>query len=473
MSLPLRFDKAKYGEELTEKLIELYNEIAKQDEENIEEIIESIEEEYGDEIIQEIASEWLSYTPIHYAIQHAYDFRVASNISSSHINLINIVSLLEDKGVDIDAQDKDGNTAVHMAVMNNDLDSVIMLDELAAELNIPNKLGYTPYHLAVRNNNKLIINYLKPRIDTTEFAEGSKALTFSERKWLGVKYSPKKSVYLFLGHGSENVCFQEREILPEGYTLVTFSKCGKVAYGDDVIELINIFGEIGKIPGTQTKLAEGDADLLKHIKTMRKANNEFRVYKTGDRFPNLLFHPISNQSSNELSPEYFNKSGVYKINVGRFNPNKFIKQDNDGEYEEVRWNFENDTENHIVFKHAFKGSSYPTEKSMVLTAKKNMNFISRTQELYTESVYEIMKRLGPGTYFFPSCRSTVCSFSLKTNNNISVKNNIKKNIKLTRRLSNRQQKIHFPDNYNTDNNIMNEVKPMNYYKKPRKTRKYK
>lgn len=452
-----------------EILVILYEEIKDQNLQEVEEIVDTIEEKYGNNIFKDI-TKWAKLTPIQYAVKYAYSNRVAKNVSLSHNDLRNIVELFDDKGVDIDAQDIEGNTAVHMAVLNNDLHSVIMLSELAAELNIPNSLGFTPYNLALRNNNKLIMDFLRPRIDSTEHPEGSRAHTYAERKWLGVKRSIRKSVYMFLGHGSENVCFQERDILPEGYTLITFSKCGKVAYSDDVIELVQILNELGKIKGNQLKLAKGDMGLLKQIKTLRKAHDQFRIYKAGDKIPNLLFYPISNQYNDEQ--EYLNKSGVYKINIERFNPNTFIKSTSD-DYNEVRWNFKTGKEAHKVYKPAFKGSSYPTEKSIVYAAKNNIKSSDLIQTLYTESALEIMKRLGPGTYFFIACRASVCSFETDFNSSFSTpaKNNLRKNIKLTRRLSNRQQKTYFPNNYGTNNNIMNEVKPMNYYKKLRKTRR--
>ncbi len=277
------------------KLVEfLYDNIMNQDLTEVEKIIAAIENKYGNNILKGV-TKGEKLTLIHYAVKYAYDKRVAKNDSWSHDSLRNIVELLDDKGVDIDAQDNDGNTAVHMAVMNNDLDSVIMLSELAADLNIPNNLGFTPYNLAFINNNTLITDFLRPRIDSTENPEGTRAHTYAEKKWLGVKRSTRKSVYLFLGHGSENVCFQEREILPEDYTLVTFSMCGKVAYSADVIEIIKILNELGATKGNQLKLAKGNIDMLKYIKSMRKANDQFRVYKAGDKIPNLLLHPISNQ----------------------------------------------------------------------------------------------------------------------------------------------------------------------------------
>ena len=73
-------------------------------------------------------------------------------MSALHIATINgnkdVVMLLQARDIDINIQDKDGNTALHHAVSSNNLDILKTLLMHKPDINIQNRIGQTPLHLA-------------------------------------------------------------------------------------------------------------------------------------------------------------------------------------------------------------------------------------------------------------------------------------------------------------------------------------
>jgi ankyrin repeat protein len=72
-----------------------------------------------------------------------------------------IARLVTSKNSNINAKDKDGNTALHQAVLSNQLNTlkVLFLDE-SIDIDSQNELGQTALHLAVMKGYKEITEYL-------------------------------------------------------------------------------------------------------------------------------------------------------------------------------------------------------------------------------------------------------------------------------------------------------------------------
>lgn len=64
----------------------------------------------------------------------------------------------------INAQDEAGNTSLHLAVKEQDLDAVKSLLEAGANANIANKMGLAPIHLAAKAGNARIVKLLAPAV---------------------------------------------------------------------------------------------------------------------------------------------------------------------------------------------------------------------------------------------------------------------------------------------------------------------
>ena len=74
-------------------------------------------------------------------------------ISAIHKKNTVIAELLIQHGAKIDAKDKDGLTALHMAVMVIDMKNIRMLLRNGASLNIKNRYGMTPFEWILCNDN--------------------------------------------------------------------------------------------------------------------------------------------------------------------------------------------------------------------------------------------------------------------------------------------------------------------------------
>lgn len=82
-----------------------------------------------------------------------------------------VKKLIEGNKVNINYQDKDGNSALHEAVLNNSLDIVKYLIGSGADIELKNKKGYTALFYAVRYNAKDIFYYLVNEAKADIYAE--------------------------------------------------------------------------------------------------------------------------------------------------------------------------------------------------------------------------------------------------------------------------------------------------------------
>ena len=417
-------------------------------------------------------------TPLHYLVMHSVSPRVEKSSRLFSISANFIVDKLLEKGVDVNAKNIIGFTPLHIAAKRGNFKIAKHLVDSGANIQEVDRLGFTPYHYALRSRQEDLINLLRSPLG--EFAKGSEAEYFETSKWRDVEYDEKPSIYVFLGHGEETPCFFEREVLPEGYTFVTFSTCGTPAYGDDVEELMGMFRKLEEDPDAQERLAKGDIEMLKRLKGERTVRADFRVYRAGDKIPASIFLPISNQSiEDNLGQEYINPSGVHKITLGLFSHKNYLNPSG----EERKFALNEDFEQ--AFENAFELSAYPSPSFIADVIKRPLSN-TLLNEALSATPMEIMKRLGPGIYFFPSCRTSTCfvgreNFNTENFNNlvrnVSNKNALKvnnlhaENVRLTRRLSNAQQKKYFTNNYNTDNNILEIVGSSAKAPRRRRTRK--
>ena len=64
-------------------------------------------------------------------------------------------------GANVNFQDHNGNTALHLAVQNNHFDIIKFLLERGASMTIQNQAGNTALDIAIQQGNNEIINYLR------------------------------------------------------------------------------------------------------------------------------------------------------------------------------------------------------------------------------------------------------------------------------------------------------------------------
>lgn len=76
-------------------------------------------------------------------------------------------SLLEKEDINVNITDNFGDSALHYAAANNQLEILNLLIEKGANVNIQNNTGATPLHKAAGRNNRKIIETLLPKVDTS------------------------------------------------------------------------------------------------------------------------------------------------------------------------------------------------------------------------------------------------------------------------------------------------------------------
>ena len=73
----------------------------------------------------------------------------------------NAIELLAAAGADLGAPEKDGNTALHLAVKNNKVHAVAALVEAGAPINATNAAGRTPLGEARRMGHGALVTFLQ------------------------------------------------------------------------------------------------------------------------------------------------------------------------------------------------------------------------------------------------------------------------------------------------------------------------
>jgi hypothetical protein len=231
------------------------------------------------------------------------------------------------------------------------------------------------------------------------------------------------AAFLIMGHGMEKLIdFKERPTLPSGYTLVTFAQCGAVTDYDVVIPFITKFVDDSVKEGLQTAAHE----------TLRSNNifgktTPYHIYREGDRIPDLEAQLFVNMEE-EGTPFGFMKSGVYRlgdtelsdwvINPTHLSPTLPYKQE--------QWMLDipvtsakkiKKTDAITMIPPTFAKSLYPTKEVAETTIRSMTGDMIAKDALighpsWRISLQDILKRFGPGVYYWPVCRGIQDTYHL-------------------------------------------------------------
>lgn len=190
---------------------------------------------------------------------------------------------------------------------------------------------------------------------------------------------PEIPVYFAFGHGGEVPTeYEERDVLPKGYTLLTQAQCGDITNLYSVQKLID-----ASRTADPTLLANPTKQFLKSLTGL-----DYFIYREGDKIPPVKFTPFT------ALPDYdvITISGVHKLPIQpEIEAGKML----------------------IPLKKLAEQSDKVFTKSTVFPKPEKIKEYLQTTS-YTEypllEFSKIMKLLGPGTYYFPICR-TLPAFS--------------------------------------------------------------
>jgi len=206
--------------------------------------------------------------------------------------------------------------------------------------------------------------------------------------------------FLILGHGQEDVVdFEERPILPAGYTLITIAECGIITLEEDVCPLVEAFSQdinrpVFLNPNAHKSSIEG---------FMR--GKPIHIYRAGMKYPKLeiqFFLDWPTERNTKIM-----KSGTYKfplsaadfqIGTGSTFSEKMFKMI--GPYIGFMKNLPADFDAKLMFD----GSILPTTTTVVSEIEKNKSSGTLKSKL-TIPLEDVLRVGGPGVYYYVVCRS--------------------------------------------------------------------
>ncbi len=206
--------------------------------------------------------------------------------------------------------------------------------------------------------------------------------------------------FLILGHGIESpIEFEERNVIPEGYTLVTIAECGIITTIDDVCPMVRAFSD----PTNKELFAQPRRNKAK-IKEFLNGK-DIHIFEPGDRYPNLMLQMFLDWNRND-SVSIF-KSGLYKypiskeefaIGKGRTYCDLLFKSI--GPYEGFLSTMPDD----FNANEMFKGSLYPTPAQVDAEIEKFKRRSDRVKNALTVPLETLFQAGGPGVYYYVVCR---------------------------------------------------------------------
>ncbi len=236
------------------------------------------------------------------------------------------------------------------------------------------------------------------------------------------------AMFLTLGHGddADDINFNSRTKLPEGYTLITLAQCGVVTTADSVYPIMDAFTNPKMKDILQNPIANRAAisDLI--------GGMDINIYRPGDSIPDLGLHLFlewirkdkaaaggagegaaaggagaaasAREKDRHSANLHVQRSGVYKFPVTNFN----MPGTNKKEIETHSSWFMQSPVNLLIkeeIKNMYVESLYPTvsEINTILT-ESGANFKTVKKETY-HKLSSVFEKLGPGIYYFVVCRS--------------------------------------------------------------------
>ena len=114
------------------------------------------------------AQDYIGHTPLMNALLDLMDYRRLIKYEQQNTEKLNIINLLLMNGADINHQNKNGNSILHLAVINKDIETVKFLLSKNIDCNIINKYGETALFDAYRMNDikmqELLIRHMNPEL---------------------------------------------------------------------------------------------------------------------------------------------------------------------------------------------------------------------------------------------------------------------------------------------------------------------
>lgn len=116
--------------------------------------------------------------------------------------------------------------------------------------------------------------------------------------------------FMILGHGAEDIgtTFEERRLLPDGYTLVTLSECGVVTFIETVSRFLAAFGD--NTQPTQKMLSDPTHPANRRA-IEELLGQKIHIYRSGTKYPSLTIRALVDWKLEDEGGLSLMKSGLY------------------------------------------------------------------------------------------------------------------------------------------------------------------
>lgn len=225
-------------------------------------------------------------------------------------------------------------------------------------------------------------------------------------------------VYVFTGHGYEDLslAFKDRKPMPKGYTLVTFTECGRKT---NYTSILPTLGEMSK--KEQLAMFQDPTSNQKAIEA--KLGATIKVYEPEEDFyPPLYYMPIGDHPTPNGNATFYSKSGLYKLPLAPLTshleewsasqsdvPSEDIEFLKSGYLAKGTLPCEDKPSDDQVKEHwpsvlgSFNGAVFPKEDELRDILAGNVANGFKIEEVFT--------RMGPGVYYWPICRGDINDLS--------------------------------------------------------------
>lgn len=326
-------------------------------------------------------SERGKYTPLHAAA------------TGDHPQMIDF---LLGAGADIERQASEGFTPFLSAVLTNSPAAAKRLLERGANIYARGRKK-SALEIAKQNDNAPMIAFLTGELE--------------KRKWKGVRRIAAPQAYLLAGgHGNEGLG-ERAYTIPPKTTLITVSQCGDAIFKNDMYDnLAHMFapeaGESPEITAERKEFLLNPKDNLFELEMFLEIPRKtIRIHPAGTPCPNLFYNALANM---EGADRFLLKSGTYRYPIN--GPDFFHETENDFERIEYRPNKVTDKVSDEFVKILFKDSVYPT----LAVAREIYKGVDYDDKAFGKEIkvhiYDLMRHLGPGTYYFFACRASAEKF---------------------------------------------------------------
>ena len=231
-------------------------------------------------------------------------------------------------------------------------------------------------------------------------------------KYLRINYNmsaiastERTSIFMTLGHGEEDLIdINERNVLPPGYTLVTFAECGNVSYLNTTVnKVVTAFLD----PANGDTLSNTRIDNL----TTLFGDGTVHIYHSGDRYPKLTCQMFLDWDIPRIGKHAVVKAGLYKFPLTN-DKSEYIVQKIIDVVPSSLMSFTATGDDEV--KQLYNNAIIPTQEELTtILSNRSNRYLSEFRKRLTYPLEKIFEAGGPGIYYWVICRSITMAKSLE------------------------------------------------------------